>query len=107
MHDKGYVYNNGILAGTIQYRNNEYIFTYDESYFQNPRLPAISLSLPKTRKEYTLPVLFPFFTGILAEGVNKEIQCKTLKIDERDDFERLLKTAGHETIGAITVREAA
>jgi hypothetical protein len=28
-----------------------------------------------------------------------------LKIDENDDFTRLLKTANTETIGVITVRE--
>jgi len=29
-----------------------------------------------------------------------------LKIDENDHFSRLLKTAGENTIGAITVQEA-
>ena len=28
-----------------------------------------------------------------------------LKIDEADDFTRLIKTAGEDTIGAITVKE--
>jgi len=49
-------------------------------------------------------VLFSFFSGLLSEGINKDIQCRLLKIDENDDFTRLLKTAGEDTIGAITVK---
>ncbi len=48
---------------------------------------------------------FPFSTGMLAEGINKDIQCRLLKIDEKDDFTRLLKTAGDDGIGAIAVKE--
>ena len=33
------------------------------------------------------------------------MQCRLLKIDENDDFTRLIKTAGEDTIGAITVKE--
>jgi serine/threonine-protein kinase HipA len=49
--------------------------------------------------------LFPFFFGLLSEGINKEIQCKAYQIDEKDEFTRLLKTAKNDTIGAITVKE--
>ena len=101
----GNVYFNGRLAGVIQYNNGIYIFTYDDHYFSNPDTPSISLSLSKSQKEYRSPVLFPFFFGLLAEGTDKILQCKTLKIDEQDHFARLLKTAGEETIGAVTVRE--
>jgi serine/threonine-protein kinase HipA len=38
--------------------------------------------------------------------VNKDIQCRLLRIDENDDFTRLLQTAGDDTIGAITVKPA-
>jgi serine/threonine-protein kinase HipA len=48
--------------------------------------------------------LFAFFQGLLAEGINKDIQCRLLKIDENDDFLRLLQTAGNDTIGAVTVK---
>jgi serine/threonine-protein kinase HipA len=36
--------------------------------------------------------------------MNKDIQCRLLKIDQEDDFTRLISTAGKETIGAITVK---
>ena len=104
--DTGIVLVNNIQAGIIV-RNDDgrYVFQYDDAYFINPNMPAISLTIPKTQIKYESDVLFPFFYGLLAEGVNKEIQCRLLKIDEEDDFTRLLKTAGSDTIGAIRIRE--
>ena len=100
------VYNNGILAGVVEKKApDDYVFEYDEAYYTDQRLPAISLSLPKTQRSYQSPVLFSFFTGLLAEGINKDIQCRLLKIDEDDDFTRLLKTAAEDTIGAIAIKE--
>jgi HipA-like protein len=103
---KGAVYNNGLLAGFLEKIDaSRYVFTYTTEYFVNPNLPAISLSFPKTKQTYEGKELFPFFYGLLAEGINKDIQCRLLKIDENDDFTRLIKTAGEDTIGAITVKE--
>jgi len=100
------VYNNGILAGFLEKRGPaDYHFIYDDAYRENPSLPAISLTLPKTQQEYQSPTLFSFFAGLLAEGINKDIQCRLLKIDEQDDFTRLLKTAREDTIGAVTIKE--
>jgi len=102
---KGLVYNNGILAGFLEKASNGvYTFQYEDAYFQNHQLPPVSLTLPKTQKEYHSEKLFPFFYGLLSEGVNKDIQCRLLKIDERDSFTRLLLTAGNDTIGAITIK---
>lgn len=103
---KGGVYINGVLAGILdKVDGGTYTFTYEDGYFANEAMPAISLTLPKTRQEYESRSLFPFFYGLLAEGVNKDIQCRLLRIDEEDDFTRLLKTAGADTIGAVTVKE--
>ena len=100
------IYNNKILAGYLEKRGPaDYHFTYEDSYWNDRSRSSISLTLPKVQQEYQSPVLFPFFSGLLAEGINKEIQCRLLKIDEEDDFTRLLKTAGEDTIGAITVKE--
>ncbi|MEP7257531.1 MAG: HipA N-terminal domain-containing protein [Flavitalea sp.] len=103
---KGEVYHNGVLAGILEKRSPEdYRFVYAESYLADPDQPSISLTLPKTRAEHAATILFPFFAGLLTEGINKEIQCRILKIDENDDFTRLLKTAAEDTIGGITVQE--
>ena len=103
---KAGVYNNGMLAGILEKTaGDHYTFTYWDDYFANRNMPAISLSFPKTKKQYEATELFPFFYGLLAEGINKDIQCRLLKIDEEDNFTRLIKTAGEDTIGAITVKE--
>jgi HipA-like protein len=103
---KAMVYNNDILAGILEKRSpNDYRFSYDPTYLSDPDLPPISLTLPKSEKEHKSQVLFSFFSGLLAEGINKEIQCRLLKIDENDDFTRLLKTGGNDSIGAIAVKE--
>jgi len=103
---KAGVYNNGILAGNLEKRApDDYRFTYAESYLKDQSQPSISLTLPRAKTEHQSPTLFSFFSGLLAEGINKDIQCRLLRIDEQDDFTRLLKTAGEDTIGAITVKE--
>ena len=101
---KGIVYNNSIIAGIIEKDANVYIFRYDDAYLNNNDTPPVSLTLPKTQQEYRSTVLFPFFYGLLSEGINKDIQCRLYKIDENDDFTRLLLTARYDTIGAITVK---
>ncbi len=75
------------------------------AYLGNLTLPAISLTLPKRAAVFQSPVLFPFFFGLLAEGENKLLQCRLLRIDEDDHFMRLLRTCTTETIGGITVKE--
>ena len=103
---QGEVYCNNVLAGYIEkYSPQHYIFRYEDTYYTDPTMTSISLTLPKTQQEFTSEHLFPFFAGLLTEGINKNIQCRLLKIDGNDDFTRLLKTAGEDTIGAITIRE--
>jgi serine/threonine-protein kinase HipA len=103
---KAEVYNNEVLAGYLEkIAPDDYRFTYAESYLADTTMPSISLTLPRSTAEHRNTVLFSFFTGLLAEGINKDIQCRLLKIDEDDDFTRLLKTASDDTIGAITIKE--
>lgn len=66
--------------------------------------PAISLTLPKSQKEYRSEFLFPFFFNMLSEGANRKLQCIQLRIDEEDHFGLLAATAQYDTIGAITVK---
>lgn len=105
MNETGYVYYLERLAGKIQRKNGRYFFQYFDDYLNDPAMPSISVTLPKKEKKFESEVLFPFFFGMLAEGELKELQCRLLKIDEKDHFTRLLETAGTETIGAITVRK--
>jgi serine/threonine-protein kinase HipA len=99
------VYHNGIFAGVLTEENQKkYVFRYDDTYFNDSDKTAISLTLPKTQQKYQSPYLFPFFFNMLSEGVNRELQCKLLKIDERDHFGLLLATAQYNTIGAVSVK---
>jgi HipA-like protein len=103
---QGRVFNNNNYVGVItQINERHYTFEYDAIYFENNNMPAISLTLPKTKIKFESQVLFPFFFSLLSEGSNKKLQSNILQIDEEDHFEFLLKTAHHETIGAIKVEE--
>lgn len=101
---KAEVYFNHILAGYLEKIENDYFFNYTKSYLESAH-PAISFSFPKQAESFQSSSLFPFFSGLLSEGINKKIQCKAFQIDEKDEFTRLLKTAQNDTIGAITVKE--
>jgi len=99
------VYRNGDLAGILTEENRKnYVFHYEDAYFNDTNKPAISLTLPKTEQEYHSEYLFPFFFNMLSEGVNRKLQCTQLKIDEEDNFGLLMATAQYDTIGAITVK---
>ena len=102
---KALVYRNGIVTGILtETDQREYIFTYDDTYFFNTDLPAISLTMPKDKQEYRSSTLFPFFFNMLSEGVNKKLQSRQFKIDEEDYFGLLLMTAQTDTIGAISIK---
>lgn len=103
---QGIVYLNNEPAGVIIREGKEYIFRYNDEYFNNPQKKAISVTLPKTQQEYRAPQLFPFFFNMLSEGVNRKLQCRQLQIDENDYFSLLLATGGNETIGAVSVKPA-
>lgn len=99
------IYRNGVLAGVLTEINREhFIFRYDDIYFNAAEQPAISLTLPKTEKEYRSRFLFPFFFNMLSEGVNRGLQSKQLRIDEDDNFGLLMATAQYDTIGAVTTK---
>ncbi len=99
------VYYNNIPTGYLIKKEGKFIFRYAKEYLADDSLPSISLTLPKRDESYVSVFLFPFFSGLLAEGENKDIQCRVLKIDENDSFTRLLKTASENTIGGVTVKE--
>ena len=102
------IYRNGTLAGTLTEKNRQhYIFRYNDNYFNDISKPAISLTLPKTQKEYISKFLFPYFFNMLSEGVNRKLQSTLLRIDEEDHFGLLMATAQYDTIGAITVKPIA
>ncbi|OVE74043.1 hypothetical protein BVX94_01820 [bacterium B17] len=105
MSRKGKVFNQGVLAGLLEESEEGYIFQYDSDYLARSGSRPICLTMPKQKEPYVSEHLFPFFHGLLAEGVTKDLQCRDLKIDENDHFGRLLKTANFDIIGSVTVEE--
>lgn len=102
---KAIVYYNGIAAGVLtEASQQEYLFRYDDGYFNDSACPAISLTLPKDKQEYQSPFLFPFFYNMLSEGANRKAQSRMLHLDEKDYFGILLATAQEDTTGAVTVK---
>jgi serine/threonine-protein kinase HipA len=91
-------------SGGIDEDDEGYLFRYDPLYFADAAMPDISATLPKTQREYRSKVLFPFFFGLLAEGAQKERQCRELHIDENDHFTRLVETSAFGAIGAVYVK---
>jgi len=105
MSRSGKVFCGGCFAGRIEELSDGYRFAYDPGYLASPETHAISLTLPKRSESFTSAALFPFFFGLLAEGILMNTQCRKLKLDENDHFGRLLKTAHSDTIGDVTVVE--
>ena len=99
-----YVYYNDILAGYLLQNSKGYAFFYDPNYATS-RNPSIALDMPKKKRLFRQPYLFPYFQGLLPEGANKAFYCERLGIKRTDKFAMLLSPANHETIGAVTVRE--
>ncbi len=101
---KAKVLRNGELVGFLTKEGaNKYTFSYNQAWFEDPQKPALSLTLPKSQKDYQADHLFPFFFNMLSEGVNLKLQARQYQVDESDYFGLLLLTAQNETIGPVTV----
>jgi serine/threonine-protein kinase HipA len=91
-------------AGVLtQLEDGSFSFCYNNEWIINNDRPSISLTLPKTTKEFHSKHLFSFFYNMLPEGSNKLAVCKLNRIDEQDDFGILLTTARMDNIGAVRV----
>ena len=95
------VYVHDIEAGILQETDaKEYVFTYNENYQGEP----VCLAMPVKKESYHSNHLFPYFYNMLSEGSNRQVQSTLHHIVETDDFGIMLATAGHDTIGAVTVK---
>ena len=103
---KAKVYVNKIPAGVLtENPDGSFIFRYDDDYFSNPDYSSVSLTLPKSQREYRSKTFFPFFFNMLSEGTNKQIQLRKFKLDENDAFGLLMATARNDVIGAVTIEK--
>ncbi len=91
-------------AGVLtQHNDGSFSFYYNEDWINYIESQSISLTLPKTKREFHSKYLFPFFFHMLPEGSNKEVVCKHHRIDPEDHFGLLLTTAKYDSIGAVRI----
>lgn len=90
----------GILT---QHDDSSFSFCYYDDWVSNYSKQSISLTLPKTEKEFHAKYLFPFFYNMLPEGSNKQVVCTLNRIDGDDYFGLLMTTAKNDSIGAVRI----
>lgn len=91
-------------AGTLsQLDDGSFRFCYASTWLADATKPSISLTLPKRSECYESTHLFAFFFNMLPEGANRDVVCRSNKIDKDDFFGILLHTAQFDTIGAIRI----
>lgn len=97
---KAKVFADGKLAGYLIEidKGTKYEFNYLDNYFG----PAISLTMPLTKRTYSFDCFPPFFDGFLPEGFMLEALLRKAKIDAHDRFTQLIQV-GKELVGNITV----
>lgn len=89
-------------AGVLMQRDDgTFVFRYTDAWLANPNKPAISLTLPKNKKEFQSQNLFPYFYHMLPEGHNRDLMCRLYRIDENDHLGLLLTAARVDAIGAV------
>lgn len=100
------IFYKGKEAGILkQYDDGSFIFRYLEAWLADPENPSISLTLPRSQREFQAEYLFPFFYNMLSEGTNRQIVCKANRLDSDDYFGILMATARYDTVGAVTVKK--
>ena len=98
------VFVKGVEAGVLaRFKQGGYEFRYTRQY-RDGSGPSVAFTMPKRKAVHRSEVLFPFFYGLLAEGEQKRMQCRTMRIDENDHFTRLAETCREGVIGAVYVR---
>ena len=98
------IYTNDVFAGLLTETDaRKYSFVYDDDYMASA-MPSVSLTLPKTQKEFHSDYLFPYFANILPEGANKNFVCRHYHIDDADSMGLLMAFSGKDFIGAIGVK---
>ena len=99
------VYVQGRFAGVLSREAaDRYTFRYDPDYARAHPDEPVCRRMPVREETYVSTSLFPFFSNLLSEGSNRAFQEKYHRLTPGDDFALLLKIAGYDTIGAVTVR---
>lgn len=99
-----YVYIRDAFAGVLKETDNGYSFKYNGEYLRSKNPSPVSLTLPLQEKEYSSKTLFPFFDGLIPEGLLLKIVTENRKISSKDRFGILL-VACKDAIGNVKILE--
>ncbi len=102
---QGKVYVRDQYAGLLTEQDgHHYVFDYDPEYAALRESKVVCLAMPLSQLHYESDSLFPYFSNLLSEGENRQLQARYHHIEEEDDFGILLATACYDTIGCVTVK---
>lgn len=90
------------MAGTIEQKEDEFIFVYSDQYLAKKKSQPISLTLPLQKEPYRSKTMFPFFDGLIPEGWLLDVSARTWKINWNDRM-GLLLTVCRDCIGAVSI----
>jgi serine/threonine-protein kinase HipA len=99
---RGKVFYRDLLAGSVEEREGNCIFTYHPDYLARADASPISLVLPLRPEPYSEKTMIPFFDGLIPEGWLLEISARNWKLDPRDRMGLLLSVC-EDCIGAVSV----
>ena len=96
------VLKSGTLAGMLQRTAGGCEFIYNDAFMQKSDVSGISFCMPKARKIFINNGvnLFPFFAGLLPEGLRLKALTKNLKTSE-DDLFSIFAAIGRQVIGDV------
>ena len=77
-------------------------FKYDNSWLENKNSNALSISLPKRKKEFSTNECKPFFAGLLPEQRQKSILARNLRVSVHNDFS-FLEKLGEDVAGILQI----
>ncbi len=95
------VWLNHQLVGEIEQKNGRMSFWYTTSWLEKPLAKPISLSLPLQADAFDHERCHSFFSGLLPEGLKRQLIAKKLHISPANDFS-FLDAIGGECAGAIS-----
>ena len=91
------------LIGTLTQDVDKLLgFKYDNSWLENKNSNALSISLPKWKKEFSTNECRPFFAGLLPEQRQKSILARNLRVSVHNDF-TFLEMLGEDVAGILQI----
>ncbi|HOW63885.1 MAG TPA: type II toxin-antitoxin system HipA family toxin [Candidatus Paceibacterota bacterium] len=90
-----------LIGKLVQDDHGQMVFSYVESWLNDPAAIPLSQSLPLSKKRFDRNGCRGFFAGILPDENQREIIARNLGISARNDF-AMLERIGGECAGAVT-----